>query len=43
MMDYPVWRKKPPAPQFINFMKPFKLEQIPTDIDIETKLVRINL
>lgn len=31
MMEYPVWRKKPPTQQFISFCKSYRLDQSLTD------------
>ncbi|XP_021699558.1 helicase domino isoform X3 [Aedes aegypti] len=33
MMDYPVWRKKPHTPAFLNFMRTYKLEPLSSNLE----------
>lgn len=33
MMEYPVWRKKPPTPAFLNFMRTYKLEPLSSNLE----------
>lgn len=32
-MDYPVWRKKPHTPAFLNFMRTYKLEPLSSNLE----------
>ncbi|XP_065077199.1 helicase domino isoform X2 [Ochlerotatus camptorhynchus] len=33
MMEYPVWRKKPHTPAFLNFMRTYKLEPLSSNLE----------
>lgn len=33
MMEYPVWRKKPHTPAFVNFMRTYKLEPLSSNLE----------
>uniref|UniRef100_A0A182LZ96 Helicase domino n=1 Tax=Anopheles culicifacies TaxID=139723 RepID=A0A182LZ96_9DIPT len=33
MMEYPVWRKKPPTPAFTNFIRSYKLEPLSSNLE----------
>uniref|UniRef100_A0A182SXC6 Helicase domino n=1 Tax=Anopheles maculatus TaxID=74869 RepID=A0A182SXC6_9DIPT len=33
MMEYPVWRKKPPTPAFTNFVRSYKLEPLSSNLE----------